>query len=229
MDNPLSPNSQELESVRLALVGQLFPGIYHEFSNALQTLRGVIFLAKQAPGDPALALSNLQLAEREIERLAVLLGQAHLVCSPQDRAQAITIERLLDALKGLLRHDLKQRKITLVDRPAANLPPVLGVADYLLMALVEIALYFIHTVESSTRLEVATRQADGRIQVLWSATVASPDHDTPLPASLSVAKQLLAIQNADLICSREAGTFQVMASLPVAQEVEDAESPNSDR
>jgi len=222
MSKPLSPNDQELESVRHALVGQLFPGIYHEISNVLQTLRGVIFLAKQAPGEPALALSNLQLAEREIERLAVILGQAHLVCSPQDRAHAVAIERLVDALKGLLRHDLKRRKITLVEHQTPDLPPVLGFADYLLMALVEIALFFIDTLESSARMEVATRHADGRIQVVWSAAVAWPDHDIPLPARLSIAKQLLTIQHADLICSREADSFRVVASLPVAPETEDA-------
>lgn len=128
-----------VQSEKMAAIGQLSAGLAHEVKNPLAGILGFAQLSKRKIDDPVALRNNLDVIERETRRCSEIIGSL-MQFARQERP-----ERLPTDVNGAVRHamsivdhQLSLKKVRLVEELAPALPVVLGNANQIEQALINL-------------------------------------------------------------------------------------------
>ncbi len=128
--------SQDLlrKSEKLTAAARLSATVAHEINNPLEAVGNLIYLAKQSvPGSQDL-VSTLELAERELERVAHLTRQTLGFYRESHEAEPVDIPALIESVLRLFSNKIAAKDIH-VERDIEPGPPIIGVTGEMKQAI----------------------------------------------------------------------------------------------
>jgi nitrogen-specific signal transduction histidine kinase len=132
---------QFLQAERLATVGRLTASLSHEINNPMQAIRGALSLALEEVNDPQEVTSYLELCLTESERVVKLIHHLRQIYRPpQERIEALDINRLLEDVVLLAQKELKRQKVQLKIDLSAKLPRMTAIASQLQLVFLNLLL-----------------------------------------------------------------------------------------
>ncbi len=125
--------AQLIQTSKLASLGTLASGVAHELNQPLAIIRGVaqqtiqmLTLADGATAHPAL-LEDIRLIERQTQRMSqIIMHLRTFARKPRTNNEPVNLNEVAQNALILLREQLHQRSIELIEGYAPDLPPVLG-------------------------------------------------------------------------------------------------------
>jgi signal transduction histidine kinase len=175
--------SQEIlrKTEKLAAAARLAATVAHEINNPLEAVGNLIYLAKARADVPPDVAGDLELAERELERVSHITRQTLGFYRESKARAAIDVPGLLDSVLKLYSNKLKSKNINLVLQ-LEDCPPILGwpgELQQLISNLVSNAADALHT-RGTLRIEAqCVEQKDGhavRIRVEDDGSGIAPEH-----------------------------------------------------
>jgi C4-dicarboxylate-specific signal transduction histidine kinase len=127
--------AQLVQTSKLASLGTLASGVAHELNQPLAIIRGIaqqtIQMLSREGGLPPAAhptlLDDLRLIERQTQRMSqIIMHLRTFARKPRTDSEPVNLNEVAQNALILLREQLHQRGIELVEEYAPNLPPVLG-------------------------------------------------------------------------------------------------------
>ena len=98
------------KSEKLATAGRLAATIAHEINNPLEVIGNLLYLARH---DPAKARQYMEMAEKEVQRVASIAQQTLGLVRDPSSASAVDVGRLLDESLNLYRKKIGGKKLRL--------------------------------------------------------------------------------------------------------------------
>jgi C4-dicarboxylate-specific signal transduction histidine kinase len=130
--------AQLIQSSKLASLGTLASGVAHELNQPLAIIRAI---AQQnletldgalTPEQARMLREDLHIIHRQTVRMSQIIQHLRAFSrKPREEFEAVNLNDVAQNALILLREQLRQRGITLVENYAPNLPPVLGEANSL--------------------------------------------------------------------------------------------------
>lgn len=149
---------------RLAALGQLTAGLAHELRNGLNKITGyaTMLVDELPPTDPRRRFPTGIL--EDAGELEVML-QRFLSFAREERLSCVTfsLADLVEQVLGALQPELRKRRIALVTRLAAQLPPVQGDRAQLAQAFTNVVLNAMEAMTRGGTLTVALEPAPGGV------------------------------------------------------------------
>jgi signal transduction histidine kinase len=123
----------------MAAIGQLSAGLAHEVKNPLAGILGFAQLSKRKIDDPVALRSNLDVIERETRRCSEIIGSL-MQFARQERPerQPTDVNAAVQHALSIVDHQLSLKKVRIVRELAPALPVVLGNANQLEQALINL-------------------------------------------------------------------------------------------
>jgi PAS domain S-box-containing protein len=111
-------NAQEIlrKTEKLAAAARLAATVAHEINNPLEAVGNLIWLAKATSGVPQEAVSHLQFAEQELERVSHITRQTLGFYRESGTLDAVEISELVESVLKLFDNKLKSKKIRVQKR-----------------------------------------------------------------------------------------------------------------
>lgn len=167
-----------IDNEKLATVGKLASTIAHEINNPLEAVVNLLFLARHTPGTPPETSAYLEIADKELARMAEVARQA-LSFSRHDQTRGVTdIGRLVAEVAGLYEHRLRGKNVSLEVR-ARNSESAVVSGSELRQVVANLLTNAIDAVGSDGSVFVRTSAYGGgeyvRITVADSGTGMAPD------------------------------------------------------
>lgn len=155
-----------LHTEKLSAIGKLSASIAHELNNPLQ---GILFFLNGLKKQEILENEDKELLDMiiaESNRIKDLVRNLQDFNRPSDgRMQSVKVHESLDALLLLLRNDLRKRQITVVRKYAAQLPPIMAVADQIKQVFLNLLSNAMEACRSGGVITISTRQEGNRTTV----------------------------------------------------------------
>ena len=152
-----------VQSEKLTLTGRLAAALAHEINNPLQSVIGCLELVEESLAEGKDTRQFLQLAARELERVAVIVSQLRDLNRPSKPAErkptdvGILIERVLD----LTRNQRQKQRVKVEWQSTDNLPLLMVVPDQIQQVFLNLTLNALEAMPDGGRLEVrANRTAE---------------------------------------------------------------------
>jgi len=156
---------QVLHSERLATIGQMAAGIAHELNTPLTYIMGNIELLQSKESDPARAgmLRSLAGGADRIKRLV----QSLLAFSRSSEEELLPISPndVIDRSLELCHYQLVKAHVNVDKALAPSLPQVLGVANQLEMALINLIVNAVQAMDPGGQLRVASASTDAEVEI----------------------------------------------------------------
>ncbi len=125
--------AQLIQTSKLASLGTLASGVAHELNQPLAIIRGIaqqtIQMLTREDGAPAHAalLEDMRLIERQTQRMSqIIMHLRTFARKPRTDKEPVNLNEVAQNALILLREQLHQRGIELIEEYAPDLPPVLG-------------------------------------------------------------------------------------------------------
>lgn len=155
-------------SERLAVMGRLAAGVAHEIKNPLSAIKMTVQMLREAK--PAAEREPLDLILREIERLDLVASELSAAARPGPPARdLVRLDRAVGDVLDLLDRQLNHLKVA-VDRRIMTPAEVLGDADRLKRAAMNLVLNGAQAMPQGGSLSVALERTDGRVRLAVSDT-----------------------------------------------------------
>ncbi len=152
--------AQLIQSEKMAALGRLIASISHEINNPLQSIQGCLTLAKEElEGDirPAKMSRYLDVAEDEIERIAVIVRRVRDFYRPSSQEQAaIDLHQTLESVLELAGKQLQHSEVTVECLWLPNLPPVTANSAHLKQVFLNLVLNAIDAMPGGGTLTIRT-------------------------------------------------------------------------
>ena len=139
IDSLRQAEAQIIQSSKLASLGTLASGVAHELNQPLAIIRAIAqqnlqTLQKGTLSQEAQSLlrEDLQIVERQTARMSqIILHLRTFARKPRETQDAVNLNEVAQSALILLREQLRQRGIRLVEQYTEPLPPVIGEANAL--------------------------------------------------------------------------------------------------
>jgi len=121
----LAEERRELQSQRLAMLGDLATGMAHELSPPLAAARNAFDLMRREISPASSYYEFVEIASREMSRMADVVEQMYRFHEPlSPECKAVNINTMLESTLILVSPRMKERRTQLKDERAEKIPPV---------------------------------------------------------------------------------------------------------
>ena len=162
--------TQLLQSEKLATIGQMAAGIAHELNTPLTYIMGNLELLQNQAASPAQQemLASIAVGAERITSLA----QRLLAFSrpAQEEPVEIAVNDVVERSLELCHYQILKGGVQLRKELSASLPRVLGVANQLETALINLVVNAVHAMEGGGTLQIATASHDGHVEIAVADT-----------------------------------------------------------
>lgn len=139
IDSLRQAEAQLIQSSKLASLGTLASGVAHELNQPLAIIRAiaqqnleVLRKGELTPQEQALLQEDLQIIERQTARMSqIIMHLRTFARKPSETLEPVNLNEVVRNALILLREQLRQRGITLIEEYDETLPPVMGEANAL--------------------------------------------------------------------------------------------------
>lgn len=155
-------NAQEIlrKTEKLAAAARLAATVAHEINNPLEAVGNLVWLAKATPGVPQEAVSQLQLAEQELDRVSHITRQTLGFYRESGTFETVELSELVESVLTIFDNKLRSKRIRLEKHlQPCELPGRTGELRQLVSNLVSNAIDATGT-GGSVNLEVACVNSD---------------------------------------------------------------------
>ncbi|MFT5727124.1 MAG: PAS domain S-box-containing protein, partial [Desulforhopalus sp.] len=159
-------HEQLLHSEKLAAVGKLSASLAHEFNNPLQSVMTIIKgIGRYVPLEKKEA-ELVELALQECHRMKNLIANLSDFFKPtSDKLSQVDLHAIVKGLLLICKKDFHTRNITIVEKYADNIPPVMGVTDQLKQVLLNIFNNAADACEGGGVITIATEKIGENIAI----------------------------------------------------------------
>lgn len=158
---------------KMAAVGHLAAGVAHEVGNPLTAISMVLQSLERKLDDPYV-LHKLEIADQHIQRISSIVRRmVDFAQPPRLERRPCSLNSLIRETVEILRYDRRGKHLHIDLDLADDLPPVIGVRDQLMQALLNLGMNALDSLETvandrEPRLAVSTgRRRNGRGETLW--------------------------------------------------------------
>jgi signal transduction histidine kinase/DNA-binding response OmpR family regulator len=166
--------AQLIQSEKMAALGRLIASISHEINNPLQSIQGCLTLAKEElEGDirPAKLGRYLDVAEDEIERIAIIVRRVRDFYRPSSQEQAlIDLHQTLESVLELAGKQLQHSEVTAERIWLPNLPQVTANSAHLKQVFLNLVLNAIDAMPNGGTLSIRTMLNPTTVAIEFSDT-----------------------------------------------------------
>ncbi len=176
IDSLRQAEAQLIQSSKLASLGTLASGVAHELNQPLAIIRAiaqqnleVLQKGELTPQEQALLQEDLQIIERQTARMSqIILHLRTFARKPSDTLEPVNLNDVARNALILLREQLRQRGITLIEEYDKALPKVMGEANALEQIVINLLTNARDALEGTldAQIRVATRSVE-RDGALW--------------------------------------------------------------
>jgi two-component system, NtrC family, sensor kinase len=158
-------NAALVQSEKMAAIGQLSAGLAHEVKNPLAGILGFTQLSKRKIDDPVSLRKNLDIIERETKRCADIIGSLMQFSRQQRSEQGSTdVNDAVNNAVLIVDHQLSLKKVRILKDLSPALPVVLGNANQLEQALINLMINAQQAMQPDGGLvTVSTACVDGQV------------------------------------------------------------------
>jgi PAS domain S-box-containing protein len=151
-----------IQSEKLAVTGRLAASLAHEINNPLQSVIGSLELVEESLADGKDAGQFLQLATRELERVASIVGQLRDLNRPsKPEERALTdVTALVDHVLALTRSQYRKHGVEVEWKAADDLSLLMLVPDRIQQVFLNLVLNAVEAMPDGGRLEVRASFTD---------------------------------------------------------------------
>ena len=159
-----------LQAEKMAAVGKFAAGIAHEVGNPLASISSIAQIMERQ-GDPPEQAERIRLILQQIDRISRVVRDLLTFSRPSssDIQDHVQIGELLERATGLLGYDQRARDVRISCQVEADLQPVRGNADRLLLVFTNIMINALDAASSKERdtgeLVIRARQREDRVEV----------------------------------------------------------------
>ena len=119
---------------KLSAAARLSATMAHEINNPLEAVMNLIYIAKLAPDAPASMIEQLNMAERELERVVHIARQSLGFYRETTAPELVEMPKIIESVLKLYSNKFKSKNIT-IQRDFDDCPPVRGVAGELVQVV----------------------------------------------------------------------------------------------
>lgn len=155
-----------LRAERLAAMGQISASLAHEVKNPLQAIQSNLELLRDFPLEPDERDESLRICSQEVERLLdIIQRMLSFARTERQTVHPVSIQQIWEQALALLGKSLQKAEVNIDAEFAADLPPVLVVADQIGQVLLNLVLNAIEIMPQGGVLRVRARR-EGQLLVL---------------------------------------------------------------
>jgi len=163
--------AQLIQAEKLAATGRLAASMAHEINNPLQAIHNCLHLVLNRPLTDEKKLSYLNMAQEEVERLSAIVVRTLDFYRPsKGRVTRTQVNDLVESVLALAGKKLQHGHVQIRRKLAADLPPLLAVADQLTQVLLNLVINAAEAMPQGGELTITTAREGNWIEVSFSDT-----------------------------------------------------------
>jgi len=163
--------AQLIQAEKLAATGRLAASMAHEINNPLQAIHNCLHLVLNRPLTDEKKLNYLNMAQEEVERLSAIVARTLDFYRPsKGRVTRTQVNDLVESVLALAGKKLQHGHVQVQRRLAADLPPLLAVADQLTQVLLNLVINAAEAMPQGGELTITTAHVDNWVDVSFSDT-----------------------------------------------------------
>jgi two-component system NtrC family sensor kinase len=163
--------AQLIQAEKLAATGRLAASMAHEINNPLQAIHNCLHLVLNRPLTDEKKQNYLNMAQEEVERLSAIVVRTLDFYRPsKGRVTRTQVNDLVESVLALAGKKLQHGHVQVHRRLAADLPPLLAVADQLTQVLLNLVINAAEAMPQGGELTITTARVDNWIDVSFNDT-----------------------------------------------------------
>ena len=153
--------AQLVQSEKLAALGRIVASVAHELNNPLQAIQNALFLIRMEGLLNNQAQDDIDVALREVDRMADLIARLRDTYRPvmREEFQPENVNDLVVEVQKLLATHLRHKNITFEFAPGSNIPPICLIRDQIKQVLLNLCLNAVEVMQNGGTLSVYTESA----------------------------------------------------------------------
>jgi len=153
--------AQLVQSEKLAALGRIVASVAHELNNPLQAIQNALFLIRMDGLLNSQAQDDIDVALREVDRMADLIARLRDTYRPvmREEFQPENVNDLVVEVQKLLATHLRHKNITFEFNPDLNIPPICLIRDQIKQVLLNLCLNAVEVMQNGGTLSVYTEAA----------------------------------------------------------------------
>lgn len=154
--------AQLVQGEKLAALGRIVASVAHELNNPLQAIQNALFLIKMEGLPNSQTQEDLEVALREVERMADLIARLRDTYRPVMREdfQPENINDLVIDVQKLLATHLRHQKINFVVDLSPEIPAIPMIRDQIKQVLLNLSLNAVEAMKHGGTLSIKTYRAE---------------------------------------------------------------------
>jgi signal transduction histidine kinase len=150
-----------IQQEKMAAFGLLAAGIAHEVGNPLAAVSSLVQILKRR-GPDSYTAEKLDLAARQLQRIERTIRELIDFSRPASAVVArVRIADVVDEALGIAKYYQRTKQRSITTSVAAELPPLVGVRDYLTQVVLNLVLNAVDATDELGRIHVAARVEEG--------------------------------------------------------------------